>query len=65
MNTEKEKGEDEKGRREGSKKRDRMNRHDASNERPWGKRGTGRVDRLGGGIQLIVGKLLTSDWNAP
>lgn len=42
-----------------------MNRHDASNERPWGKRGTGRVDRLGGGIQLIVGKLLTSDWNAP
>lgn len=30
-----------------------------------GKRGRGRVDTVGWEIQLIVGKLLTSDWNAP
>lgn len=56
--------ENERERGRGLREGERINGEEAERKR-------GRVKRVGygwyvgGGIQLIVGKLLTSDWNAP
>jgi len=42
-----------------------MNGEEAEKEREREKERVGHGWYMGGGIQLIVGKLLTSDWNAP